>query len=100
MQQTQAAIAAKGATMTQWRIHTPVCSPSRSELVSSRYYHNIKSSIPVPVTDRILYAGTDHINSTVYDKQSFGVYLREKKGYNVGELCHKFVFFCGRKIMF
>ena len=28
MRQTQQAIQAKGATLTEWRIHTPICSPS------------------------------------------------------------------------
>eukprot|EP01052_Picozoa_sp_SAG31_P056050 SAG31_NODE_15826_length_736_cov_1.535322_1_plen_135_part_00 len=37
MRQTQALVAARGATLTQWRIHTPVCSPSRSELVGGSF---------------------------------------------------------------
>jgi hypothetical protein len=84
MQQTQKLAADKGVTMTSWHIHTPICSPSRSELISSRYYHNIKSSVPVPVTDRILYAGSAHINGSLYKNESLGVYLRREKGYQVG----------------
>ena len=84
MKQTQAAMQAKGATMTQWHIHTPICSPSRSELVSGRYFHNIKSNVPVPVLDRILYAGSDHVNGSLYANESFGVFLRQEKGYQVG----------------
>jgi len=84
MQQTQAAMQAKGATMTQWRIHTPICSPSRSELVSGRYFHNIKSNVPVPVLDRILYAGSDHVNGSLYANETFGVFLRREKGYQMG----------------
>jgi arylsulfatase A-like enzyme len=83
MRQTQQLIAAAGATLTHWRIHTPVCSPSRSELVSGRYFHNIKSNIPVPVTDKILYAGSGHVNSSHYTNQTFGVHLR-RRGYQVG----------------
>ena len=70
--------------MGQWRIHTPICSPSRSELVSSRYYHNIKSvQLPVPVNNRIIYAGTEHVDGSLYKNESFGVYLRREKGYQV-----------------
>eukprot|EP01047_Picozoa_sp_COSAG01_P023456 COSAG01_NODE_1419_length_10368_cov_131.656344_13_plen_43_part_00 len=29
MTQTKRTIASKGATATQWRIHTPICAPSR-----------------------------------------------------------------------
>ena len=80
----QAEIAAKGVTMGQWRIHTPICSPSRSELVSSRYYHNVKNvGLPVPVNSRIIYAGTEHVNGSLYDNHSFGVYMRREKGYQI-----------------
>jgi hypothetical protein len=34
MRQVQAQIAGRGATATHWRIHTPICAPSRSELQS------------------------------------------------------------------
>eukprot|EP01047_Picozoa_sp_COSAG01_P024548 COSAG01_NODE_1520_length_10029_cov_26.551374_14_plen_461_part_00 len=84
MRQTQKLVADRGATFTQWRIHTPICSPSRSELVSGRYYHNIKSTLAVPVPNRIIYAGTEHVNGTLYKNQSFGVFLRRSKGYQVG----------------
>ena len=79
MRQTQELIQAKGATMSEWRIHTPICSPSRSETVSGRYYHNIKNynvTLPPPV-GTVYGAGTAHINSTHYVNDSFGVHLRE-----------------------
>ena len=82
MRQTQQLIESKGVTLNQWRIHTPICSPSRSELVSGRYFHNIKSDVPVP-PPKVLGAATAHVNGTLYMNQSFGVYLREKKGYQV-----------------
>ena len=36
MRQTQSLIEAKGTMLTRWTIHTPICSPSRSETVSGR----------------------------------------------------------------
>ncbi len=82
MQQTQALLGTEGATLTNWRIHTPICSPSRSQTVSGRYFHNIKSSVAVPPPD-LLPAATKHVNSTLYEQQSFGVYLRAQRGYNI-----------------
>eukprot|EP01043_Picozoa_sp_COSAG02_P019838 COSAG02_NODE_966_length_15587_cov_19.602376_12_plen_304_part_00 len=71
-----------GALLTNWRIHTPICSPSRSELVSGRYFHNIKSSLPVP-PPVISPAATGHVNATLYANDSVGVHLRAV-GYTVG----------------
>lgn len=44
MPKTKALLADKGATATQWFIHTPICCPSRSELVTGKYFHNIKGT--------------------------------------------------------
>ena len=82
MRQTQQLIQSKGVTLNQWRIHTPICSPSRSELLSGRYFHNIKSDVPVPPS-KVLGAATAHVNGSLYINQSLGVYLREQKGYQV-----------------
>jgi hypothetical protein len=48
MAQTRKAVGAKGTTATQWRIHPPICAASRSELLSGRYFHNIKSNYTTP----------------------------------------------------
>lgn len=37
MPKTKAKLADKGATAINWFIHTPICCPSRSELVTGRY---------------------------------------------------------------
>lgn len=72
-----------GVFLTNWRIHTPICSPSRSETVSGRYFHNIKSTLNVPPA-KLQGAATGHVNGTLYKDDAFGVHLRAKKGYNVG----------------
>eukprot|EP00937_MAST-01D_sp_MAST-1D-sp2_P000049 g49.t1 len=73
----------RGAMLTNWRIHTPICSPSRSETVSGRYFHNIKSSLAVP-PPTLQPAASGHIDSSLYANASFGVHLRARKGYQVG----------------
>ena len=48
MRQTLQKIAARGATATEWRIATPICAPSRSEMQSGRYYMNVMNAEPTP----------------------------------------------------
>lgn len=84
MKQTQELLQKSGGLLKNWRIHTPICSPSRSETVSGRYFHNIKSPLPVPPI-KLQPAATGHIDGSVYNNQSFAVYLRRDKGYNVGQ---------------
>lgn len=43
---TRGLLAEQGATADNWFIHTPVCCPSRSELITGRYFHNIKTKNP------------------------------------------------------
>ena len=81
--QTQSLIEAKGTMLTRWTIHTPICSPSRSETVSGRYFHNIKSDVAVPPPN-LLPMGLDHVDGSRYAGESFGVYLRWDAGYQVG----------------
>ena len=67
MKQTQALLQEDkhGALLTSWRIHTPICSPSRSQTVSGRYFHNIKSSVAVP-PPKLLPAATAHVDASKY----------------------------------
>ena len=71
-----------GATAKNWVIHTPVCCPSRSELVTGRYFHNIRVADPED-------GGCMHVNvtgsleSTFYADWYFGPHLQQA-GYTVG----------------
>lgn len=40
--QTRHLIGDHGATATNWYIHTPICCPSRAELLAGRYFHNLR----------------------------------------------------------
>ena len=42
-----------------------------------------RPQLALQVPDRIIYAGTEHINGSLYANQSFTSYLRREKGYQV-----------------
>lgn len=44
MPKTKALMQDGGTHAENWYIHTPICSPSRSELLTGRYFHNIKTT--------------------------------------------------------
>lgn len=81
LNKTQRLLADEGATATNWMIHTPVCCPSRAELLTGRYFHNLRVAKP---TDR----GCMHVNvsakdSAFYDQYYFAPHLQQA-GYTVG----------------
>ena len=79
LKQAHALIADKGVFAENWFIHTPVCCPSRAELLSGRYFHNLR--MPGPS------GGCMHVQTSVPgvdDKpndHSFAKYLVETRGY-------------------
>ena len=75
MPQTKAILAEAGSTALNFYIHTPICCPSRSELLSGRYLHNIKSSDG---------SGCMHVNESLVNSDTFAKYLKEEAGYTVG----------------
>ena len=42
MPRTRKVLQHKGSTAERFYVHTPICNPSRGELLSGRYFHNIK----------------------------------------------------------
>lgn len=78
MPQTKALMQDGGAHAENWYIHTPICSPSRSELVTGRYFHNIKQ-----VGGQGYCAGM-HVNYTYVNDNTFAKLLQEQAGYTVG----------------
>lgn len=96
MAQTREAIGQHGATATQWRIHTPICAASRSELQSGRYFHNIKSEYPTP--GAVVSSGAVHhidLGHKVWP-YVFPTKLREEKGYRTGLFGKCMNLNCGR----
>ena len=82
MKQTLQLIAAKGLFATNWFIHTPVCCPSRAELLSGRYFHNLR----MPTNS----GGCMHVQTGVAgledkpNEHSFAKYLVQERGYTAG----------------
>ena len=75
MPQTKDLLAEGGATAENFFIHTPICNPSRSELLSGRYFHNIKTT------------GTStwemHVDEEFVNSVSFSRSLKQS-GYKLG----------------
>ena len=81
MPKTKAKLQDAGATATNFFIHTPICCPSRSELVTGRYLHNLKTDPTLPKQkDEIICM---HINETKVNGHTFAVPLAAA-GYKVG----------------
>ena len=73
----------RGVTATNFFVHTPICCPSRAELLSGRYLHNIKvrpEDKPQPPKG----GNCMHINETKVNNFTFAKYLHEQGGYAVG----------------
>lgn len=83
MDQTKRLIGDTGATATAWTIHTPICAPSRSELLSGRYFHNIKNAALSPPGKLCGSGAVGHIDleNKVYP-HTFANSLRIGKGYH------------------
>ena len=82
MTETQRLLVDGGATATNMFIHTPICCPSRSELLSGRYFHNIRVDATKPKPEP---KGSDcmHVNENKFNNATFAKELHEA-GYAVG----------------
>eukprot|EP00939_MAST-03C_sp_MAST-3C-sp1_P001972 g1972.t1 len=65
----------KGQTAKNWFIHTPVCCPSRGELLTGRYFHNIRNKNSS--------GGCMHVNTSKVNTDTFGTRLGDL-GYVLG----------------
>ena len=67
MKKTMELFAETGAVASNWFIHTPVCCPSRAEILSGRYFHNVR--MPTPE------GGCMHADDNAVNNHSFGSVL-------------------------
>ena len=76
MPKTQALMEEQGGMAINFHIHTPICNPSRSELLSGRYFHNIKT-VGGPLWSM-------HVNEMHVNQATFARNLKEQAGYTCG----------------
>ena len=75
MPQTKRDMQLKGSMATNFFIHTPICCPSRSELVTGMYFHNIKA---MPGTKACMHTDSNYVNNNTFAKPL------SEAGYKVG----------------
>ena len=68
-----AALPCAGTSLTR-RSPSPQCCPSRSEVLSGKYFHNIKT----------VGGGCMHVDEDKVNNATFAKYLTESAGYKVG----------------
>ena len=85
MTQTQQIFSGGGMTASQWTIHTPICAPSRAELMTGRYYRHVQNEAQTPPSKLCGSGAVGHLdlNGKVYPN-TFVRQLREQKGYATG----------------
>jgi N-acetylglucosamine-6-sulfatase len=83
MPKTKALMQDLGTMANQFFIHTPICCPSRSELLSGRYLHNIKRTCGAGGAKK-KNCGCMHVDEIKVNGATFAKYLKEDAGYTVG----------------
>ena len=76
MPKTKRVLQEQEAMAERFYIHTPICNPSRSELLSGRYFHNIKG---VNIKQWAM-----HVNETYVNQHTFVRDLSEQANYHTG----------------
>jgi len=83
MQQTKDLLEKNGMWADQWRIATPICAPSRSELFSSRYLPEIASTQLTP-SPKVSSGAVNQLDLRKVWPHAFPIRLREDGGYRTG----------------
>lgn len=80
---TKRHIADYGAHLPNWFVHTPVCCPSRAELLTGRMFHNLKHAKPSPGSGCMHVDVTSDLDCPFYEKYYFAQHFADMN-YTVG----------------
>lgn len=59
----------KGATALNSYVHTPICNPSRSEILTGRMFHNLKLLGPYPTDDDYMHVDESKVHDYSYARR-------------------------------
>jgi len=81
---TKALIGDQGVTAENWFVHTPVCCPSRAEILTGRFFHNLKTpSLHSEEPSCMRVAVGSNLSHPFYKKYYFAQHFQQA-GYTIG----------------
>ena len=83
MRETQRLLVDKGAVARNMFAHTPICGPSRAQILTGRYLHNLKWDPTAPLPRPRSEKNCMHVNMSLVQDKTFARHLQEA-GYTVG----------------
>ena len=83
LNKTREIIGGNGATAKNWFAHTPICCPSRAEILTGRYFHNLRTASPQDQGCMHINVSRNASSSEFYSKFYFATHF-QKLGYTVG----------------
>ena len=82
MRESQRLLVDQGSVSSNFFAHTPICGPSRAQILTGRYLHNLKIDPTVP-KPRPKDENCMHVNMSLVQNHTFAPHLRDA-GYTVG----------------
>ncbi|KAJ1452607.1 alkaline-phosphatase-like protein [Pelagophyceae sp. CCMP2097] len=76
MPKTQELLVQRGMTATRFYAHTPICCPSRAQLLTGRYFHNLRAP---PGTPHCMHVDLEKVHDFTFLRR-----LQEEAGYTTG----------------
>ena len=83
MRQTHRLLVERGATAGNMFAHTPICGPSRAQILTGRYLHNLRWDPTTPLPRPPAEKNCMHVNTSLVHNHSFALHL-QNVGYTVG----------------
>jgi N-acetylglucosamine-6-sulfatase len=80
---TRRILAEQGGSGENWFVTTPVCCPSRAQLLTGRYFHNLKNQVASEKSGCMHINVTNHPKDPFYSELYFASHL-QSAGYTIG----------------